>query len=757
LCVLSLASLTLTCLAADPAPSAPSATTSAPDAAPNSIATPSAPSSTNDTVKDVSTQKADGVAAVKGLAALEFRADKPIDFGKTTLGFVSPALTVTLVASPAASVAESYTVRATGDFKATPATCEVAAKGACAVSVTFAPTKPGTTTGAVVVGDAQGGPMRVAAELQGWGEASLGPVILICSLFLLGMLFVRWNMVAMPAREQLTAEIDTVRTRISPDPAAADLGGGQGLAVARLLEFAAIRLNPGKRYWQRIMNMVFWSRGQEHMGFQLLHEAKRLLVAGSPPDILRVELEVAEGRLRARNEPGALALANSIRAELDKALVDVNDQASAVLRETLAYLKRTAGDAISSVAAATAPDSATTVADMAALAKRLQAAFNQGQQSALDLAVDAALQAPPEGLPAEYRSLLGHTRDVLLKRAEQARAALEKATAPPTLLDAAQWREALNDFSQLYLAEAELLRVRIEAALGATVVQPPGRWRALAGEANHHLYDVEDAEFAWTASWHKKTLWLVFLGLMLICALSATYYNTTLFLLGALGGLLSRLQRMLTRDTVPVDYGQSWVTLFLSPVVGALAGWGGVLLVAVAVDWGLLGELFRKVQWDQPHHVLTMGIALLFGISERLLVSVVGGLEGKVNAGPQDVQTPAAGKAAVPASGNEAKPKVGERSAAAAPASKGLEVTTPSTLPKCKAGSEFSQKFRADGGAAPLVWTLARGPLPEGLTLDDKGELKGKPLQVQNATFTLAVHDSAGAHHEREFSLQVTE
>ncbi len=94
--------------------------------------------------------------------------------------------------------------------------------------------------------------------------------------------------------------------------------------------------------------------------------------------------------------------------------------------------------------------------------------------------------------------------------------------------------------------------------------------------------------------------------------------------------------------------------------------------------------------------------------------------------------------------------------ASSAPAAKGLEITTSSTLPRGKVGSEFSQRFLADGGAAPPSWTLARGPLPKGLSLDDKGELKGKPLELDNAPFTLAVRDSAGAHCEREFTLQVT-
>lgn len=693
----------------------------------------------------------DGGSTAKGLGALKFSPDKPIDFGKTALGSISPVMTVTLAAGPGASAAETYIIRATGNFKAVPATCEVAAKGACAVSVTFAPGKPGASQGAIQVTDAQGRTTRVAAELNGLGEAALLPVFLLCGIFLVGMLLVRWNMVAMPAQEQLRAEIDSVRTR-SPATAATALSDTAGnprvSEVESLINQASKRLELGTG-WTRLMNVVFWSRGRDHMGFQLLHGAKHLLVAGSPPAILRVELEVAENKLRARTEPGAQALASSIRAELDKTLLDVNDQAAAVLSETLAYLKRTAGDAIASVATAQAPHPAAEVADLAALAKRLQAALNKGQQSALTLAVDAALQAPAANMPPQHRTLLSDTSTVLLQRAEQARAALEVATSAATH-DAKEWHDVLTEFSQQYLAVAEALRMRIEATLGATVVSPPERWRALAREANHYLYDAEDAEFAWTASWHKKTLWLVFLGLVLICALSAAIHHTTFFLLGALGGLLSRMQRMLTREKVAVDYGQSWVTLFLSPVVGALAGWAGVLLVAVAVDWGLLGTLFKDVSWDQPYAVMTMGMALLFGISERFLMSVVQGLEGKANAGSEENKEAAAKSAA------ETKAKPVESSGAAAQPAKGLEITNSSTLPKCKVGSEFSQKFAAEGGAPPLHWTLARGPLPKGLTLDDKGVVKGKPVELDNAPFTLAVSDSAGAHQEREFTLQVT-
>ena len=79
-------------------------------------------------------------------------------------------------------------------------------------------------------------------------------------------------------------------------------------------------------------------------------------------------------------------------------------------------------------------------------------------------------------------------------------------------------------------------------------------------------------------SWQNKSVWRIGCGLIFIVVLSAAVGQGPLLLAGAVGGLLSRLSRSLQRADVPTDYGASWTTLFLSPVVGAMAGWSGVLL-----------------------------------------------------------------------------------------------------------------------------------------------------------------------------------
>jgi len=111
-------------------------------------------------------------------------------------------------------------------------------------------------------------------------------------------------------------------------------------------------------------------------------------------------------------------------------------------------------------------------------------------------------------------------------------------------------------------------------------------------------------------------MWLTTSGLALIVALALALGNGPLFLLGATDGLLSRLTRSLLWQDMQTDYGASWMTLFLSPVVGAITGKAGGLLAAVLVKFGVLGQVFSDVTWDSCTPI-SMGIALIFGFSER--------------------------------------------------------------------------------------------------------------------------------------------
>ncbi len=123
--------------------------------------------------------------------------------------------------------------------------------------------------------------------------------------------------------------------------------------------------------------------------------------------------------------------------------------------------------------------------------------------------------------------------------------------------------------------------------------------RALLMDALNIIYDARDTGYAQLVTWHNKSMWFVMLALLLIVGLGL-YRNPIFLLLGALGGLLSRLSRVMRAANLPTDYGAFWTNLFLSPLYGALAAWSGILLVSMLVSVNVLGDTFGEIQWYPP-------------------------------------------------------------------------------------------------------------------------------------------------------------
>jgi hypothetical protein len=204
------------------------------------------------------------------------------------------------------------------------------------------------------------------------------------------------------------------------------------------------------------------------------------------------------------------------------------------------------------------------------------------------------------------------------------------------------------------LAMANAIHTQL-TAVGADV--DPDRRKALLAEAFNANFDRDEKEFAGLVSWQNKASWLVGCGLVLILMLTGViHHHSILFLVGATGGLLSRLSRSLERKDVPSDYGASWTTLFLSPVAGALGAWAGILISGLAVQLNVLGSVFN-VDWSTaPCEPTTLAIALAFGFSERLLDGVFDQLVGKTGVAqttstnpqppPKTTSAPPAGQAA---------------------------------------------------------------------------------------------------------------
>lgn len=161
------------------------------------------------------------------------------------------------------------------------------------------------------------------------------------------------------------------------------------------------------------------------------------------------------------------------------------------------------------------------------------------------------------------------------------------------------------------------------------------------------LYNARDTKFTNLATQQNKVTWLVLVGLAILGALISQGYQD-LVMAGAVGGILSRLQRELQRREVPSDYGLSWSVLFLSPVTGALSGWAGLLLLQALQRLDVInlkGLLPAGLDLTAPTGAV-LGVAILFGISERLLDRLVRQAENEIAVTPRKPAQPAEGQAA---------------------------------------------------------------------------------------------------------------
>jgi hypothetical protein len=67
----------------------------------------------------------------------------------------------------------------------------------------------------------------------------------------------------------------------------------------------------------------------------------------------------------------------------------------------------------------------------------------------------------------------------------------------------------------------------------------------------------------------------------------------------------------------------------------------------------------------------------------------------------------------------------------------------PASLPKGKAGHEYTAALTADGGTGPYQWSMTAGSLPGGLTLSPDGTITGTPDTTGTYKFTVTVTDSS--------------
>jgi hypothetical protein len=74
-------------------------------------------------------------------------------------------------------------------------------------------------------------------------------------------------------------------------------------------------------------------------------------------------------------------------------------------------------------------------------------------------------------------------------------------------------------------------------------------------------------------------------------------------------------------------------------------------------------------------------------------------------------------------------------------------VITEGPWPPFETGIEFHVLLHANGGVPPYVWSVAKGDLPEGITLTAEGLLGGRPSKPGPFALTLRVEDSGRPAH----------
>jgi hypothetical protein len=176
-------------------------------------------------------------------------------------------------------------------------------------------------------------------------------------------------------------------------------------------------------------------------------------------------------------------------------------------------------------------------------------------------------------------------------------------------------------------------------------------YRAYLDEILGEIYEASNGNAIQLAGLYNRATWVILVALLPLAVLAGFGYGV-LLMAGAIGGLVSRMQRLVFSTRIPITYGSSWAPLFCAPVLGALAAWAGLALISMLQAAGVLQltALHTSVKDLQAPSAALFGLAILLGMSERFLLQLEKQAEAVIDpnrAGPAVQTAPANTSAAI--------------------------------------------------------------------------------------------------------------
>jgi hypothetical protein len=169
--------------------------------------------------------------------------------------------------------------------------------------------------------------------------------------------------------------------------------------------------------------------------------------------------------------------------------------------------------------------------------------------------------------------------------------------------------------------------------------------RAYLDELLGEIYEASNGNAIQLSGLYNRATWIIMVALLPLAVLAGLGYGV-LLVAGAIGGLVSRMQRLVFSTRIPVTYGSSWAPLFCAPVLGALAAWAGLVLISLLQAAGVvqLSALQTSLDSLQAPSAAVLGTAILLGMSERFLLRLEKQAEAVIDpnrTGPSDQTAPA--------------------------------------------------------------------------------------------------------------------